>query len=192
MIGIQKYCKTVALVATISGGLGCFATLAQAHHRSSSDLQNAQQQLRDDGYYKGAVDGVDGPATRSAIRRYQRDKNLKETGRLDRATKKDLGVSGHDADDRRREAASADRREGTADRIAGEADRYQHGAIAPSTEAISAAQRRLHDKGFYKGNFDGRMGPETQAAIREYQRNSNLNVTGKLDQATLSRLGVSK
>jgi peptidoglycan hydrolase-like protein with peptidoglycan-binding domain len=36
------------------------------------------------------------------------------------------------------------------------------------------------------------MTPETQAAIREYQKNSNLNVTGQLDQATLSSLGVSK
>ena len=130
MIGIQKYCKTVALAAVISGGLGGFATLAQAHHRSSSDLQNAQQELRNDGYYKGPVDGVDGPATRSAIRHYQRDKNLKETGRLDRATKKDLGVSRHDADDRSRA--------NTADRSTAEADRYQQCAIAPSHEAVMA------------------------------------------------------
>src|SRR5579884_2163768 len=190
MIGIQKYCKTVALAAVISGGLGGFATVAQAHGHSHSALRNAQQELANEGYYKGNVDGVDGPATRSAIRRYQQDKNLKVTGRLDRATKKDLGLKGHDADDRRREAAN--RSANTADRIAGEADRYKHGALAPSHEAIVAAQRRLHDKGFYKGNFDGRMGPETQAAIREYQKNSNLNVTGKLDEGTLSRLGVSK
>jgi len=183
MIGIQKYCKTVALAAVISGGLGGFATLAQAHHHSDSALQSAQQQLKDDGYYRGDVDGVDGPATRSAIRHYQKDKNLAVTGQLDRDTQKDLGLRGHDAHDRRT---------GAADRAAGEADRYQHGAIAPSSEAITAAQRRLHDKGFYKGNYDGRLGPETQAAIREYQKNGNLNVTGRLDQATLSRLGVSK
>lgn len=191
MIGIQKYCKTVALAAVISGGLGGFATLGQAHDRSQSTLQSAQQLLKDEGYYKGSVDGIDGPATRSAIRHYQREKNLKETGRLDRATQKDLGLRGHDADDRRRDADDRSRAN-TADRSAAEADRYQRGAVAPSSEAITAAQRRLHDKGFYKGDYDGRLGPETQAAVREYQENSNLNVTGRLDQATLSRLGVSK
>jgi len=190
MIRIQRYCKTVALSAVISGGLGAFAIIGQAHDRSQSALQNAQQQLRDDGYYKGSVDGVDGPATRSAIRRYQKENNLDVTGRLDRETQKQLGVKGHDADDRRRDAD--DRRSGTADRSVREADRDQRGTIAPSNEAITAAQRRLHDKGFYKGNFDGRLGPETQSAIREYQKNSNLNETGRLDQATLSRLGVSK
>lgn len=188
MIGIQKYCKTVALAAVISGGLGAFATLGQAHD-SQSALQSAQQELKNDGYYKGTANGVDGPATRSAIRRYQKDNNLKATGRLDRETQKQLGIKGHDADDRRR-ANTADR--SSADRSAAEADRYQQGAVAPSHEAVMAAQRRLHDKGFYKGNFDGRMGPETQAALREFQKNSNLNVTGKLDEATLSRLGVSK
>lgn len=193
MIGIQKYCKTVALAAVISGGLGAFATLGQAHD-SQSALQNAQQELKNDGYYKGTVNGVDGPATRSAIRRYQKDNNLKATGRLDRETQKQLGIKGHDADDRSR-ANTADRNSAdrnSADRSTAEADRYQQGAIAPSHEAVMAAQRRLHEKGFYKGNFDGRMGPETQAALREFQKNSNLNVTGKLDEATLSRLGVSK
>ncbi|HEY1240412.1 MAG TPA: peptidoglycan-binding domain-containing protein [Bryobacteraceae bacterium] len=188
MIGIQKYCKTVALAAVISGGLGGFATLAQAHGHSQSTLRDAQHKLKNEGYYKGDVDGVDGPQTRSAIRRYQRDKNLAVNGQLDRETRKDLHLSRRDADDRRA---------GDADRSVREADRYavrdQRGvAVAPSGQAITAAQRRLHDKGFYKGNFDGRLGPETQAAIREYQKNGNLNVTGRLDQATLSRLGVSK
>jgi hypothetical protein len=59
-------------------------------------------------------------------------------------------------------------------------------------EVVSAAQRSLKQKGFYKGNIDGNVGPETRAAIREYQKNSNLNVTGRLDEATLSSLGVAK
>ncbi|HJT87933.1 MAG TPA: peptidoglycan-binding domain-containing protein [Bryobacteraceae bacterium] len=63
---------------------------------------------------------------------------------------------------------------------------------APVSATVTAAQRSLKQKGFYKGNLDGDMGPETRAAVREYQKNSNLNVTGRLDQATLSSLGVSK
>jgi peptidoglycan hydrolase-like protein with peptidoglycan-binding domain len=36
------------------------------------------------------------------------------------------------------------------------------------------------------------MNDETQAAVREFQKNSNLSVTGQLDQETLNSLGVSK
>jgi hypothetical protein len=42
-----------------------------------SDVQSA---LAREGYYDGAVDGVLGPATRNALRRYQRDHGLDVTG----------------------------------------------------------------------------------------------------------------
>lgn len=199
MIGIHKYCKNVALSALVAGGLIGFTPALQAHGHSQSAIRNAQEQLKSDGYYNGVVDGADGPSTQAAIRRYQRDHNLKVNGRLDRKTRKELGVKGHDSDDEARRAAresnrttaEADRSTGEADRSTTEADRSQPGS-APSSATVSAAQRRLSAKGFYKGDVDGNYGPETRAALREYQKNSNLNVTGRLDQATLSKLGVSK
>lgn len=42
-----------------------------------SDVQSA---LAREGYYDGAIDGVLGPATRNALRRYQRDHGLDATG----------------------------------------------------------------------------------------------------------------
>ena len=197
MIGIHRYCKNVALAAILTGGLVGFTPALLAHGHSQSTVRNAQEQLKDDGYYKGAVDGVDGPLTHTAIRNFQHDKNLKVNGKLDRQTRDELGIASNR--EANRNATESNRRDDAnrsateANRNAGEADRYQQNtAAAPSSAAVSSAQRRLRDKGFYKGDVSGSMNAETRSAIREYQKNSNLNVTGRLDQATLSSLGVSK
>ncbi|MGH8102331.1 MAG: peptidoglycan-binding domain-containing protein, partial [Chthoniobacterales bacterium] len=40
-------------------------------YTSDSVVQQVQSQLADEGYYRGAVDGVIGPQTRTAIRAYE-------------------------------------------------------------------------------------------------------------------------
>jgi peptidoglycan hydrolase-like protein with peptidoglycan-binding domain len=52
-------------------------------------------------------------------------------------------------------------------------------------------QQRLKDQGFYYGEVDGRGGDETSAAIRRFQINHGLKVTGQLNDETLRSLGVS-
>jgi peptidoglycan hydrolase-like protein with peptidoglycan-binding domain len=53
---------------------------------------------------------------------------------------------------------------------------------------ISGAQARLVNFGYGTGEIDGEMGPMTQAALREFQADHGLEVTGELDQATIARL----
>lgn len=43
-------------------------------------------------YYNGIIDGAQGPATTSAIRTYQTDRNLTPTGRIDSVLLNDLGL----------------------------------------------------------------------------------------------------
>lgn len=45
-------------------------------------VAEAQRRLRDLGLYRGAVDGLMGPGTRGAIRAFERDRGLSETGEL--------------------------------------------------------------------------------------------------------------
>jgi hypothetical protein len=49
-----------------------------------SSVSQVQAALAREGYYRGAIDGSAGPATRNAIRRYQRDRGLEATGQIDR------------------------------------------------------------------------------------------------------------
>jgi peptidoglycan hydrolase-like protein with peptidoglycan-binding domain len=49
-------------------------------------IKQAQQALKDDGFYKGRVDGVWGHGSRQALMQFQRRNNLPATGRLDSNT----------------------------------------------------------------------------------------------------------
>lgn len=53
-------------------------------------LQDAQQALKEKGYYDGSVDGVNGPKTQAALSKYQKEQGLTVTGRLDKQTSEKL------------------------------------------------------------------------------------------------------
>ena len=54
-------------------------------YESGSRVSDVQSALSRAGYYDGPIDGVLGPATRKALRNYQRDHGLAVTGGIDRA-----------------------------------------------------------------------------------------------------------
>jgi peptidoglycan hydrolase-like protein with peptidoglycan-binding domain len=122
----------------------------------------AQRQLKALGFNPGAIDGNFGPQTNAALREYQRAYRLPQTGRLDEATVRSLLP-----------------------------ERFQP-SPAPTTlsnrEVILQAQRKLKALGFDPGATDGDFGPQTEVALREYQRAYRLPQTGALDEATLRSL----
>ena len=59
---------------------------------ADSTVAGAQEQLARQGYYRGEVDGVFGPATRRAIMRYQSDHGLRVTGTINTDTLHALGL----------------------------------------------------------------------------------------------------
>ena len=58
------------------------------------------------------------------------------------------------------------------------------------SQDIKKVQESLRDKGYYHAKVDGISGPQTRAAIRQYQKDENLPVTGRLDARTAGKLGV--
>jgi peptidoglycan hydrolase-like protein with peptidoglycan-binding domain len=122
----------------------------------------AQRQLKALGFNPGTVDGNFGPQSRAALREYQRAYRLPQTARLDEATVRSLLP-----------------------------DRFQ-AATGPvglsNREVMIQAQRQLKALGFDPGTTDGDFGPQTEAALREYQRAYRLPQTARLDEATLRSL----
>jgi peptidoglycan hydrolase-like protein with peptidoglycan-binding domain len=55
---------------------------------------------------------------------------------------------------------------------------------------LKMAQQKLKDDGDYKGDVDGKFGPMTAQAVKSYQQKNGLHQTGRLDHATLTKLGV--
>lgn len=58
-------------------------------------------------------------------------------------------------------------------------------------EEVKKIQQKLKEYGFYMGNVDGIFGKQTQAAVRNFQRNNNLSVDGIAGKNTLKALGIS-
>src|SRR5262249_21816841 len=59
-----------------------------------------------------------------------------------------------------------------------------------SPEMVRRAQLALKDQGYYEGEADGVMNARTSAALRSYQREHNLQVTGDLDPPTAAKLRI--
>jgi peptidoglycan hydrolase-like protein with peptidoglycan-binding domain len=57
--------------------------------------------------------------------------------------------------------------------------------------ALRAVQERLHANGTFTGQVDGNWGPDSQAALERFQQSSGLQVTGQLNQATVTVLGIN-
>jgi hypothetical protein len=61
----------------------------------------------------------------------------------------------------------------------------------PAVDA-KAAQQALKDKGHDPGATDGVLGAKSQKALSEFQKASGIAQTGKLDAATIDKLGLGK
>lgn len=72
-------------------------------------LRRAQLVLKEQGYYEGQADGVMNPRTSIALKSYQREHNLSESGDLDPQTAKSLGIMGASDSSDRRVERTADR-----------------------------------------------------------------------------------
>ena len=185
------------LAAALTAGLIGFAPLANA--KSTSTIRQAQEQLQNQGLYSGKIDGVDGPMTRSAIRQFQKTNNLRVTGRLDQQTRSDLmngsqnnGNSANNSQSNRNNTNTPQTNGNNAANSQTTGNTYNNSNTMSNSKAnIESAQQLLQGQGLYKGPVNGVMNSQTQSALRHYQQNNNLNVTGRLDSKTMSSLGIT-
>lgn len=60
-----------------------------------------------------------------------------------------------------------------------------------SSKTVKQVQTELKQKGYYEGNADGVLGPQTRAGLRRYQLENNLAGDGRLTHETAIHLGVA-
>ncbi len=60
--------------------------------------------------------------------------------------------------------------------------------LTPAQQHVAQIQTQLNAAGAQL-QVDGRMGPQTRAALRAFQKQHNLKVTGRPDAATMKALG---
>jgi hypothetical protein len=123
-----------------------------------------QVTLRARGLYHGTIDGIAGPATKTAVRRFQRRAHLVPDGIVGPKTRRALG---HYARHRLGDRMLRFGRQGW---------------------DVAALQFALAKHGFPSGTFDGGFGPHTDAALRRFQRYAHLTRDGITGPATYAAL----
>jgi hypothetical protein len=58
-------------------------------------------------------------------------------------------------------------------------------------QVVANVQSALQEQGYYQGDVDGILGPQTRAALAEYQSAQGLEPTGLVDEPTLETLGMA-
>ena len=72
-------------------------------------------------------------------------------------------------------------------------DQNNNDVTVQSADSIVAnAQAKLAQQGYYHGEIDGILGPETGRAIARFQSNQGLRVTGVLTRDTIGALGLQR
>ena len=67
---------------------------------------------------------------------------------------------------------------------------YRGSVASYQDNLVVDVQRELRRRGYYRGSIDGDAGPQTRAAIRSYQADRGLSVTGRIDSRLVRSLGV--
>jgi peptidoglycan hydrolase-like protein with peptidoglycan-binding domain len=128
---------------------------------------------------RGGADGVFGRQTRAALAIYQRVNGLAQTGVVDEATARLLGLLGSSS------SGGGSQPAGGGSATNGYPSYDERGA------RVVALQRALLRAGIsFSGGADGVFGSATAGAIMKFQRARGLRVTGKVDQATAIALGL--
>jgi Putative peptidoglycan binding domain len=67
--------------------------------------------------------------------------------------------------------------------------RVYRGSVADNSLAVDV-QRALRRQGYYYGSVDGIIGSGSRSAIRAYQRDRGLSITGRIDRELLRSLRI--
>ena len=66
----------------------------------------------------------------------------------------------------------------------------QKGQMVPTPDRIEEIQSALARGGYYKGEPNGKMGADTEDALKRFQEANGISPTGKIDALTLEKLGL--
>jgi len=126
-------------------------------------VKQVQAALNGAGYNAGPPDGALGPKSRAAIARYQADNALPATGSIDAGLLASLGIDSEDSGS----------------------------ANASTASTIRETQQQLRAHGYTAASMSGTLDSATRDAIRAYQRDAGLDVTGEASPELLAHLRKS-
>jgi len=160
----------------------------QIFRANKDQIIQVQKMLKDKGLYTGDATGKMDDPFRTAIKSYQKDNGLKQTGTLNRATLEKMGIVLTDA----QKAIPADPNSlATNDSNNSSTQTKKPPVFRASKEQIMQAQKLLKEKGMYGGEESGKLDDATRTGLKKYQEANGLKATGTLNQITLEKMGIA-
>ncbi len=185
---------------------------------ADSTVQQAQEELKEQGYYFGQINGDKNADTIVAIRRFQIRNGLQVTGELDQETLRAVhaaSASSTAATTPTPQPRNLEDSGNTTERVAPATSpprdlQTYRAQPAPAESATSifrntpyemappelqqrvilGAQTLLRWRGLYKGESDGVFGPNLEFSVRAFQSRLGIPPNGRLDMDTLAALGL--
>jgi len=136
-------------------------------------VYKVQVQLAKQGIYKSAADGLYGAETRIAIARYQRVAGLKIDGKPSDYLLNHMFISSNSLGKKMAQQKP---------------QQISHTRDSSLVNPVKRVQIGLEELGYNPGPSDGLMGSQTREAIRQFEKDNKLEVTGKLSDELLKKL----
>ena len=137
-------------------------------------VKDLQQKLTSLGFSTKGIDGSFGPNTDNAVRQFQKSRGLVVDGSVGNATKNALGKT--TTTNPTSPSTSSLNKSGP----------LKKGSRGPG---VTELQRLLTEKGYNTKGVDGSFGPNTDQAVRQFQKARGLVVDGSVGNATKKALG---
>jgi peptidoglycan hydrolase-like protein with peptidoglycan-binding domain len=143
-------------------------------------IEEIQLILKSEGYEPGNTDGRMGKETRDAIKGFQEAIGLKSTGYVDKSTLTQL-------EDSRRAKEILESKKDYAFNKSKE-NRQKDSSKAEFKPTAKEIQTALKNAGYDPGSLDGKIGPRTRQAIKDYQKSKGLVPDGVVGPKTWTSL----
>jgi peptidoglycan hydrolase-like protein with peptidoglycan-binding domain len=170
----------------------------------SPRVKEIQEILKEAEFDPGSIDGVMGRQTRMAIRDFQKKKGLRPTGKIDSTTQLALNrekeivksspqplIEIDTSLDRESASIAKDTHlEIVKDDLTKKA-KVQDEVLSfrlKSKDRVKQIQSALKKVNFYKGEIDGKSGPQTKRAIKAFQKSKGLTPDGIVGSRTWDEL----
>ena len=161
--------------------------LSSTTFANTFSIREVQQILQQLGFTPGPADGIMGQQTKDALKKFQQQQNIPQTGRTDQATLQQLEKrKGHG---QQRATVQPQQKKQQVQRSNNKNSvNHQMYAKKSARDDIKQMQQQLTDLGYHPGPADGVMGAKTRQELNQFQRDQHLQQTGKVDQQTMQAL----
>ncbi|WP_051585855.1 C40 family peptidase [Caldanaerobius polysaccharolyticus] len=177
----RKIVASALIAYTLMQTPSAFAASLLRYGSSGQAVVTLQKELKSLGYFNSSIDGIFGPLTLNAVKRFQSSNGLTADGIVGPATYQriQLLLNGRNA------LASR-----------GSINRTSPGVTLSTTtlkigsrgDAVKNLQQSLSRLGYSTGGIDGIFGPATEKAVRAFQARHNLTVDGIAGPQTISAI----